>query len=163
MFEREHHDRREAFDHPRRMRPQHRVGILGLRASGKEVNTWSLVSEVMRVQGMFIDQSLATMVQKAARFIGIVQKIEFEKTSQRFLITYVAINGDGKPETIRSQRIDGRHGTIAQTLWSQDLIGHKVIMFRLNENVGKEKMREKGYRTAVWVTDRGEAKQSQQQ
>lgn len=36
-------------------------------------------------------------------------------------------------------------------------------MFRLNENVGKEKMCEKGYRTAVWVTDRGEAKQSQQQ
>ena len=139
------------------------LAYLGLRASGKEVNTWSLVSEVMRVQGMFIDQSLATMVQKAARFIGIVQKIEFEKTSQRFLITYVATNGDGKPETIRSQRIDGRHGTIAQTLWSQDLIGHKVIMFRLNENVGKEKMREKGYRTVVWVTDRGEAKQSQQQ
>ena len=55
------------------------------------------------------------------------------------------------------ERLDDRHGKIVRHLWSQDLVGHKVLLFKKNEESNDPK-NSKGYRVAPWMIDLGPAR-----
>ena len=62
-------------------------------------------------------------------------------------------------EIVRSERVDSARGDSVKEVWGRNnLIGHRVVLYKHNERVGEDKMREKGYRVAPWVTDLGAAK-----
>lgn len=129
----------------------------GLCMRGEALNAMSLTREVLSIKQMMSDTSLAVIVQRATRFIAVIDNIGFEESSQRYLIDFKSMT-DGTEEQIRSDRIDGKHGKVAKQLWKKELAGHKVVIYKHNEKVGESKRNSNGYRTAVWVTDLGLAR-----
>ena len=89
--------------------------------------------------------------------------IELEETSKRFLIKFVADKSeDGKVETIRTDRTDSySYGDLVRALWTQDLVGKHVCIYKHNEMPTQDQAAEmrkngstippQGYRCAVYV------------
>ena len=67
---------------------------------------------------MMSDASLAMIVQDSIRLLVVIKDIELEESSQRYVVTFQAVSED-HDETIRSERLDDRHGKIARHLWSK--------------------------------------------
>lgn len=130
-----------------------RLAYLALCLRNNDVSPEGLVGEVLRIESMTKDNSLAMMVQNAVRIRAKVVSVKFEQSSQRYLISYIASNnGTGEIETIRSERIDGPHGKIAERIWSGIHEDDEVVIFKKNE-VANDNGRNasNGYRVAPWV------------
>lgn len=134
------------------------LAYIGLCLKDKRVDAESLTKEVLGISRMKASKSLAVLVQKAVRIVGTIKKVEFEESSQRYLITFRASNGAEEDEIVRSERVDSGRGSTVKSLWGErNLVGHKVAIFKHNERAGEDVKRDKGYRVAVWVTDFGPA------
>ncbi len=134
------------------------LAYIGLTLKGEVVDAVSLTQEVLSISRMTADNSLAVLVQNSVRLVGTIKNIEFEESSQRYLITFLATNAE-EDEIVRSERVDSARGSVVKELWGRsNLIGHRVVLYKHNERVGEDKKREKGYRVAPWVTDLGAAK-----
>ncbi len=134
------------------------LAYIGLTLKGEVVDAVSLTQEVLSISRMTADNSLAVLVQNSVRLVGTIKNIEFEESSQRYLITFLASNSE-EDEIVRSERVDSARGSVVKELWGRNnLIGHRVVLYKHNERVGEDKKREKGYRVAPWVTDLGAAK-----
>lgn len=132
------------------------LAYLGLCLKGVQPNELNLTQEVLSIGRMTSDTSLAMTVQDSIRLLVVVKGIELEESSQRYVITFQAMSED-HDETIRSERLDDRHRKIVRHLWSQDLVGHKVLLFKKNEESNDPK-NSKGYRVAPWMIDLGPAR-----
>lgn len=134
------------------------LAYIGLTFKGELVDAASLTKEVISIGRMAADNSLAVLVQKSARLVGTIKDIQFEESSQRYLVTFRANNSD-EDEIVRSERVDSQRGETVKELWGRNnLGGHRVVLYKHNERVGEDKKREKGYRVAPWVTDLGPAR-----
>lgn len=134
------------------------LAYIGLTLKGEVIDAASLTKEVLDISRMTAENSLAVLVQKSVRLIGTIKDIKFEESSQRYLITFLASNAE-EDEIVRSERVDSARGSVVRELWGRNnLIGHRVVLYKHNERVGEDKKREKGYRVAPWVTDLGAAK-----
>lgn len=134
------------------------LAYIGLTLKGELVDALSLTKEVLNISRMTADNSLAVLVQKSVRLVGTIKDIQFEESSQRYLVTFRASNAE-EDEIVRSERVDSARGDSVKELWGRNnLIGHRVVLYKHNERVGEDKMSEKGYRVAPWVTDLGAAK-----
>lgn len=134
------------------------LAYIGLRLKGERADAESLTKEVLDISRMKANKSLAVLVQKAVRIVGTIKKVEFEESSQRYLITFRVSNGAEEDEIVRSERVDSSRGSTVKSLWGERiLVGHKAAIFKHNERAGEDVKRDKGYRVAVWVTDLGPA------
>ena len=112
---------------------------------------------------MLADDSIAMRVCDAAHITCTIKSIELEETSKRFLIKFVADKSeDGKVETIRTDRTDSySYGDLVRALWTQDLVGKHVCIYKHNEMPTQDQAAEmrkngstippQGYRCAVYV------------
>lgn len=132
------------------------LAYLGLCLKGVQPSEFSLTQEVLSIGRMTSEASLAMVVQDSVRLLAVVKNIELEESSQRYLITFQAVGGSDE-ETIRSERLDDRHGKIVRSLWSQELVGHRVLLFKKNEE-SKDPKNASGYRVAPWMIDFGPAR-----
>ena len=99
-------------------------------------------------------RSLVMRVLSSTVITGTVRTVTFEGSSSRFVVEFVADNGEGEVETIRSERTDGRNGDVARKLWGSGLVGHRVAIYKNNEP-GRDGKASNGYRVAPWVVDLG--------
>lgn len=131
-----------------------RLAYLALCLKGDDVTPVSLVKETLMVANATKDNSIAMLVQEAVRIRAKVVSIEYEDSSKRYLVEYVASNSDsGKTETIRSERTDGVHGKVVRQIWEGISRGDEVIVFKRNEFANDNgKGLASGYRVAPWVT-----------
>jgi len=112
---------------------------------------------------MLADDSIAMRMCDAARITCTIKSIELEETSKRFIVKFVADKSeDGKVETIRTDRTDSySYGDLVRALWTQDLVGKHVCIYKHNEMPTQDQAAEmrkngstippQGYRCAVYV------------
>lgn len=138
------------------------IAYISLRLKGQPFGEAELTRELLNLDRVFSDSSLPSIVMDSKRIVAVVKRIDFEQTSKRFVVTFCA-TGSNEEETIRSERTDGRRGEIARSLWArQDLIGHRVVLYRHNEPSSDPKM-SSGFRVAPWVTDLEPGKRSERE
>lgn len=123
--------------------------------------TRAMVYRMRTAERMTDERSLPVLIAGAIRLKATIQSIEFEESSQRFVITFVSATGNdqGKVEQIRSMRVDDYRagGDFVRSLWDQDKVGKNVIIYKYNELPSESQRKNggnvppKGYRTAVYV------------
>ena len=91
-------------------------------------------------QTFYNPSSTAMRMLDAIKIRATITDIEYEESSTRFVITFVSENSDdGHEETIRSDRTDRFDGDRVRHMWSKDLIGKKVVIYKTMEETGNPK------------------------
>lgn len=126
-----------------------------------EPNQASLDEHLMRrvnsLRYQLRDTSLPMRMLNCVPLYATIIKIEFEESSTRYVITFKTDNEGAEPETIRSDRTDGRDGEFVKKLWGNpNLIGAPVIIYKMNEDMSSKNPRDRGrtVRVAPYVTRR---------
>lgn len=123
----------------------------------------AILKRLSLAENLLADDSIAMRMMDSVRIVATVKDIKFEESSQRYVVTFVADKGDGKVETIRTDRTDDwRTGALVKRMWNPQLVGQKVVIFKHNEIPTKEQAEKarangaavppQGYRNAVYVT-----------
>lgn len=107
--------------------------------------------EYLRARFILSDRSMAARVAAAVPLRAVVREVGYEESSRRFVMTFVAEHGDGEEETVRSDRTDGAAGGRVRRMWTQDLAGRRVIIYKCNEAAGRDPARGSGYRVAPLI------------
>lgn len=100
------------------------------------------------------ERSLAMRTLAATPIRCRVRSVMLEEATSRYVVEFVAANGDGNPETVRSDRTDGALGPVVTRLWD-GLAGHAAVIYKHRENADAKAPN--GYRVAPWVIDLGRA------
>lgn len=127
------------------------LAYISLRLKGQPFGEAELTRELLSLDRLFSDASLPSIVMDSKRIVAVVKRIEFEQTSRRLVVTFCA-NGSTEEETIGSERTDGKRGAIVRSIWTQDLIGHRVVLYQHNKPSSDPKIAS-GFRVAPWVAD----------
>ena len=133
-----------------------KIAYISLAASGRKSDSFDmdLTVEALRVKKCLNDDSLQLRTLTATKIPAVVLDKTFEESSKRYKITFLA-NGADKPETVRSERTDGRYSKTVHTLWDRDLVNHRVTIFKNNEDSADPRRSASGFRVAPWVVDFG--------
>lgn len=95
------------------------------------------------------EYSLPNRLLNAVTIKADCKRVEFEDSSKRYKIYFVASNNEnGDEEMIRTDRIDGKHYMGEDYIRS--LAGHTVLIYKTNEKSDDKKMGA-GYRVAPYV------------
>lgn len=134
-----------------------RMAYFTLLLSGRKYDDLELAvaQELLKMDRLTAERSLPSMVAHSVRIAATVISVEFEESSKRYLIKFMADNGD-KEECVRSERTDANHKDAVKKIWQRDLVGHRVIIFKYKDKVGS-KGAPNGYRIAPYCIDLGKA------
>lgn len=103
------------------------------RPEGKGGQSGSFEFEVMEntryAMQMLREGSLPRMLLKSVRLIGTVSAVEFEESSQRFLIHFQCDGGE--PETARTLRTDASYGGDIQRM-VEGIQGKRCLIYKTN-------------------------------
>ena len=114
-----------------------RMAYFALLLSGRKYDDLELAvaQEMLKMDHLTAERSLPSMVARSVRIRAIINSVEFEETSKRYLIKFMADNGE---------------------IWQRDLVGHRVIIFKCKDKVGSKEA-PNGYRIAPYCIDGGKA------
>lgn len=134
-----------------------RMAYFALLLSGRKYDDLELAvaQEMLKMDHLTAERSLPSMVARSVRIRAIINSVEFEETSKRYLIKFIADNED-KEERVRSERTDSSHKDAVKKIWGRDLVGHRVIIFKCKDKVGSKEA-PNGYRIAPYCIDGGKA------
>lgn len=134
-----------------------RMAYFTLLLSGRKYDNLELAvaQEMLKMNRLTAERSLPTMIGNSVRIAATITSIEFEESSKRYLIKFMADNEDGE-EHVRSERTDSSHKDAVRKIWQRDLVGHRVIIFKCKDRVGSKEA-PKGYRIAPYCIDLGKA------
>lgn len=127
----------------------------------------AMMRRVLSLSRYMRDGSAPLELLSAARIPATIHRLEYEESSRRYKVTFLADSELEKPEearrqeTIRTDRTDGQNGELVQAIWDESLVGQHVIIFKANEMPSEETAAEirrhggvvptQGYRRAVYV------------
>ena len=134
-----------------------RMAYFALLLSGRKYDDLELAvaQELLKIDRLTNERSLPSMVAHSVRIAATINSVEFEETSQRYLIKFMADNGD-EEERVRSERTDANHKDAVKKIWQRDLVGHRVIIFKYKDKVGSKEA-PNGYRISPYCIDLGKA------
>lgn len=134
-----------------------RMAYFALLLSGRKYDNLELAvaQEMLKMNRLTAERSLPTMIGNSVRIAATINSIEFEESSKRYLIKFMADNGDGE-EHVRSERTDSSHRDAVKKIWQRDLVGHRVLIFKCKDQVGSKEA-PNGYRIAPYCIDLGKA------
>lgn len=134
-----------------------RMAYFALLLSGRKYDNLELAvaQEMLKMNRLTAERSLPTMIGNSVRIVATINSIEFEESSKRYLIKFMADNGDGE-EHVRSERTDSSHRDAVKKIWQRDLVGHRVLIFKCKDQVGSKEA-PNGYRIAPYCIDLGKA------
>ena len=132
-----------------------RMAYFALLLSGRRYDNLELAvaQEMLKMNRLTAERSLPTMIGNSVRIAATINSIEFEESSKRYLIKFMADNGDGE-EHVRSERTDSSHRDAVKKIWQRDLVGHRVLIFKCKDQVGSKEA-PNGYRIATYCIDFG--------
>lgn len=114
----------------------------------------------------FNENSFIKQVLKSTKIVAKILKVEFEESSQRYVVTFKAQNSnDDKPETIRTPRMDNEDGKAMTSLIERmkEIAGSnsQVLIYKSNEMPSEDQIQAarkegkqvptSGYRKLSWV------------
>lgn len=133
-----------------------KLAALCCAAAGSPIDDMSVAAMALKVDAAIDDESTAVQLLRSAVIKARIERIEYEESSRRYLISFVALNDpEARVETVRSNRTDGARGKAAKAVWGRDLEGHDVLLYKTNEGVGKDPKNAQGYRVSPWCRDLG--------
>lgn len=134
-----------------------RMAYFALLLSGRRYDNLELAvaQEMLKMNRLTAERSLPTMIGNSVRIAATINSIEFEESSKRYLIKFMADNGDGE-EHVRSERTDSSHKDAVKKIWQRDLVGHRVLIFKCKDQVGSKEA-PNGYWIATYCIDFGKA------
>lgn len=132
-----------------------RMAYFALLLSGRKYDNLELAvaQEMLKINRLASERSLPSMIGRSIRITATINSIEFEESSKRYLIKFMADNGD-EEEWVRSERMDSSHRDAVKKIWGRDLVGHRAIIFKCKDRVGSKEA-PNGYRIAPYCIDRG--------
>lgn len=132
-----------------------RMAYFALLLSGRKYDNLELAvaQEMLKLDRLASERSLPSMIGRSVKIAATITSIEFEETSKRYLIKFIADNED-KEERVRSERMDSSHKDAVKKIWGRDLVGHRVIIFKCKDRAGSKEA-PNGYRIAPYCIDRG--------
>ena len=119
-----------------------------LRGVARDSFEAAMAEEYLFLRRMMSPSSLTSRIAASVPIKCRVEAIELEESSNRLVVTFTA-DGQGDPERIRTDRLDGRNGELVRTLWSDIRPGSRAVVYKLNENASAA--RASGYRVAPYV------------
>lgn len=133
------------------------IASLGTRAYGVSPAELSgmVTDQALLIRRQCNERSLAMRTLTATPIVCTISSLEAEAKTQRIVVTFTPANGDGTPETIRTDRLDGALGPIVRKMWQRSLVGHRAIIYKHNDAPREGDRNAQGYRVACWVTDLG--------
>ena len=133
-----------------------RMAYFALLLSGRKYDNLELAvaQEMLRLDRLASERSLPSMIGYSVKIAATINSIEFEETSKRYLIKFIADNGERKEEQVRSERMDSSHKDAVKKIWGRDLVDHRVIIFKCKDRVGSKEA-PNGYRIAPYCIDLG--------
>ena len=104
-----------------------RMAYFALLLSGRRYDNLELAvaQEMLKMNRLTAERSLPTMIGNSVRIAATINSIEFEESSKRYLIKFMADNGDGE-EHVRSERTDSSHKDAVKKIWQRDLVGGQL-------------------------------------
>lgn len=94
----------------------------------------AVTETMLLLDRLMSERSLASRVLSSVRLIATVESVEFEETSKRYKITFLADRAeDGQTEYIRTERTDGYYGTAVAKMMGEDgqaLVGQRCMIFK---------------------------------
>ena len=127
-------------------------------ASGEPIDDMTVATMASKLTRILDDESTSVQLLRSVVIRATVKKVDYEESSHRYVVSFVAANDpEGKVETVRSNRLDGRGGKAARAIWGRDLDGHDVMLYKTNEAVGRDPKNAQGYRVSPWCRDLGPA------
>lgn len=132
-----------------------RMAYFALLLSGRKYDNLELAvaQEMLKINRLASERSLPSMIGRSIRITATINSVEFEESSKRYLIKFMADNGD-EEEWVRSERMDSSHRDAVKKIWGRDLVGHRAIIFKCKDRVGSKEA-PNGYRIAPYCIDRG--------
>ena len=132
-----------------------RMAYFALLLSGRKYDNLELAvaQEMLKINRLASERSLPSMIGRSIRITATINSIEFEESSKRYLIKFMADNGD-EEEWVRSERMDSSHRDAVKKIWGRNLVGHRAIIFKCKDRVGSKEA-PNGYRIAPYCIDRG--------
>lgn len=132
-----------------------RMAYFTLLLSGRKYDNLELAiaQEMLKLDRLASERSLPSMIGRSVKIAATINSIEFEETSKRYLIKFMADNGD-EEERVRSERADSSHKDAVKKIWGRDLVGHRVVIFKCKDRVGSKEA-PNGYRIAPYCIDLG--------
>lgn len=134
-----------------------RMAYFALLSSGRKYDDLELAvaQEMLKLDRLASERSLPSMIGRSVKIAATINSIEFEETSKRYLIKFIADN-ENEEERARSERTDSSHKDAVKKIWGRDLVGHRVIIFKCKDRVGSKEA-PNGYRIAPYCIDLGKA------
>lgn len=114
---------------------------------------YEFAKRAVQISAALRDGSLADRVLSATRIIGKVTGIDYEDSSMRIVVRFVARDREGKEseETIRTDRLDGPNSEHIREMFAPDLIvGKTCVIYKLNEKIHKGQ--ERSVRICPWIS-----------
>lgn len=99
-----------------------------------------LMRNVAFAKAAFTEDSAARLAARSVALKGYVENVEFEESSQRYVVEYKAFNSDGGSEKVRTPRVDTAEGAYYKTL-APKLPGRTCIIYKANQAMGDGKGR----------------------
>lgn len=133
-----------------------RMAYFALLLSSRKYDNLELAvaQEMLKINRLASERSLSSMIGRSIRITATINSVEFEESSKRYLIKFMADNGD-EEEWVRSERMDSSHRDAVKKIWERDLVGHRAIIFKCKDRVGSKEA-PNGYRIAPYCIDLGE-------
>ena len=134
-----------------------RMAYFALLLSGRKYDNLELAvaQEMLKMNRLTAERSLPNLIGNSVRIAATINSIEFEESSKRYLIKFLADNGE-EEEWVRSERVDSSHKAAVKKIWGRDLVGHRVLIFKYKDKVGSKEA-SNGYRIAPYCIDHGKA------
>lgn len=134
-----------------------RMAYFALLLSGRKYDNLELAvaQEMLKMNRLTAERSLPNLIGNSVRIAATINSIEFEESSKRYLIKFLADNGE-EEEWVRSERVDSSHKAAVKKIWGRDLVGHRVLIFKYKDKVGSKEA-PNGYRIAPYCIDHGKA------
>lgn len=134
-----------------------RMAYFALPLSGRKYDNLELAvaQEMLKMNRLTAERSLPNLIGNSVRIAATINSIEFEESSKRYLIKFSADNVE-EEEWVRSERVDSSHKAAVKKIWGQNLVGHRVLIFKYKDKVGFKEA-PNGYRIAPYCIDLSKA------
>ena len=98
-----------------------RMAYFALLSSGRKYDDLELAvaQEMLKLDRLASERSLPSMIGRSVKIAATINSIEFEETSKRYLIKFIADN-ENEEERARSERTDSSHKDAVKKIWGRD-------------------------------------------
>lgn len=108
--------------------------------SGKDFFDRTVLEEkvtrrALAIRRLITHRSTALEALEAYPLVSVVDSVEYEESSRRHIISFIAERGDGSIETARTRRMDGEDGDLVRRMVAAVKPGMRAVVYKTHEEM----------------------------